>query len=145
MKVQEHKANEGNQLTAAISVITSVYRAANSICIGTIGSVEGASFGGVIREPGVREGVSTSSALVAGVMTPDIAPGKLPKADGPVAGVRGSLGVVVPETAGGFVPKRGPGATLESGPTGASVPASGLIPANKLGVVVFVSGFRSEP
>jgi hypothetical protein len=146
MKVQEYKAN---QRTAAISVRTSVYRAANSICIGTIGSVEGASFGGVIREvaPGVREGVST---LFAGVMTPGIAPVRLPKDDGPVAGVRGSLGVVVPETAGGLVPKLG--ATLKSGADGASVTASGSIPANRLGVVVvacstigFVSGFRPEP
>lgn len=106
----------------------------------------------MIREiaPGVRGGVSTLFALVAGVMTPGIALGKLPKDDGPVAGVRGSLGVAVPETVGGFVPKRGPGVTLESSVAGA---ASSLIPANRLGVVVaaassaldFVSGFRPEP
>ena len=131
--------------------------------MGTIGSAEGVSFGGVIREvaPGVREGVSTLFALVAGVMTPGVA---LPKGDGPVAGERG---VLVPETAGGFVtvPKRGPGATLESSAAGASVPTSGLgmrlnapglIPANRLGVVVvvglvassavgFKSAFRPEP
>lgn len=108
MKVQEHKANEGNQRTAAISVRTSVYKDANSICIGTIGSAEGVSFGGVIREvaPGVREG--------------------------------------------------GPGVTLESSVAGAPVPASGLVLASRLGVVVvaglaassavgFVSGFRPEP
>src|SRR5580658_3056826 len=114
MKVQEPEANEGNRRTAAISVWTSVYRAANSTCIGTIGSAEGVSFGGVIREaaPGVCEGVSTLFA--PGVITPDIAPGKLPK-NGPVSGARASLGVVVSETAGGFVPKRGPGVTLESG------------------------------
>lgn len=112
----------------------------------------------MIREvaPGVREGVNMLFALVEGVMTPSIALGKLPKDDGPVAGVRGSLGGVVPKTAGGFVPKRGPGVTLESSAAGASVPASGLIPANILGVVVvaglvassavdFVSGFRPEP
>jgi hypothetical protein len=98
----------------------------------------------------VREGVSTSFALVAGVTTPGIAPGKLPKRGGPVAGV------VVPEAAGGFVPKRGLGATLKSSAAGASVPVSGLIPANRLGVVIvaglvassavdFVSGIRPEP
>jgi hypothetical protein len=104
----------------------------------------------------VRGGVSTSFALIAGVMTPGIVPGKLPKGDGPVGGVRGSLGVVVPETAGGLVPKRGPGATLESSAAGASAPASSLIPVNRLGVVVvvglvassavnLVSGFGPEP
>ena len=150
MNVQEYKAN---QRTAAISVITSVYSAANSTCIGTIGSDEGASFGGVIRvfAPGVREWVSKLFALVAGVMTTGIAPGRLAEDDNPVAGAKGSLGVVVPKTAGGFVPKRVPGATLKSGAADASVSASVLIPAKRLGVVVacsavgFVSGFRPEP
>lgn len=75
-----------------------MYRAANSICIGTIGSAEGVSFGGVIKEiaPGVRSGVSAAA--------------------------------------------------------GASIPASGLIPANRLGGVIvagfavdFASGFGPEP
>ena len=118
--------------------------------MGTIGSAEGVSFGGVIREvaPGVREGVSTSFALVAGVMTPGVA---LPNDGGPVAGARG---VLVPETTGGFVtvPKIGPGATLESSAAGTSVPTSGLgirlnapglIPA-RLGVVV-VAGLVASP
>jgi hypothetical protein len=91
----------------------------------------------------VRGGVSTLFALVAGVMAPGIAPGKLP-GDDLVAGATGSLGVV-PETADGFVPKRGPGTTLESSAAGASVLASGLgvrldapglIPANRLGVAM---------
>ena len=109
------------------------------------------------------EGVSTLFG-VAGVIAPGIAPGKLPK-DGPVAGARGSLGGVIPGTAGGFVPKRGLGTALESSAAGASVPASGLgirlntlglIPANRLGGVVtaglvassavdFVSGFEAAP
>jgi hypothetical protein len=141
----------GNQLTAASSFPTSVYSAANSVCIGSIGSVEGVSFGGVTREvaPCVCESVITLFALVAGVMARGIAPVKSPKGD-PVAGARGSL-VVVPETTEGFVPKRGPGTTLESSSAGASVLASGLdrrpdalglIPPNGLGVlgVVVVAG-----
>lgn len=135
----------GNQLTVASSVPTSVYRDANSVCIGSIGSDEGVSFGGVIGEVIPCGGVCRLFALVAGVMAPGIAPNKLP-IDDPVGGVTGSLGVV-PETAGGLVPKREPGTTLESGVAGASVLGSGLgiglnapglIPANRLGVVMVV-------
>ena len=117
---------------------------ANSVCIGSIGSDGGVSFGGVTREviPGVRGGVCMLFALVAGVMAPGIAPEKLPM-DDPAGGVRGSFGVV-PATAGGFVPKRGPGTTLEPGVAGPSAAsglgtkpnAPGLIPANRLGVVM---------
>jgi len=91
--------------------------------MGSIGSAEGVSFGGVIKEatPSVRGGVIMLFMLVAGV----IAPGILPK-DGPAAGARGSLGMVVPGKAEGFVPKRGAGTTLEFIAAGASVPASGL-------------------
>ena len=78
-------------------------------------------------------------------MTPGIAPDKLPM-DDPVGGVTGNLGVV-PGTAGGLVPKREPGTTLESGVAGTSVLGSGLglrpnapglIPANRLGVAIAV-------
>lgn len=95
-------------------------------------------------------------------MAPDIAPDKLPKGD-PVAGARGSLGVV-PEKAGGFVPNRRLGTASESSATGASALASGLdirpdapglIPANRLGAVMVAglvepavgieSGFGAAP
>ena len=131
-----------NQCTIASSVFTSVYIDANSICIGSIGSDDGVSFGGVTRGviPCVRGGVCTLFALVAGAMAPGIAPDKLPM-DDPAGGVRGSFGVV-PGTAGGLVPNRGPGTTgaasasvLGSG-LGIRLNAPGLIPENRLGGVM---------
>jgi len=137
-------SKRGNQRTAASSAPASVCSDTNSVCIGSIASAKGVSFGGLTRvvAPGVRDGVCTLFELV-GVMASGIAPDKLPKND-PVTGARGSLGVV-PETADGFFPKTGPGTTLESNAPGASVlapglgtrlDAPGLIPANRLGVVM---------
>lgn len=159
------RTNERERLlTFASSVPTSVYKFVNSTCMGCIGGV---SFGGVTREsdPGVRGGVpSTLFALEASVVAPGIVvTGKFAKGS-PVAGARGSLGMV-PETAGGFVPRRKPGMGLESGAVGGStlgpgfgmrLNAPGLIPGNRLGATVvtgfaassavdFVSGFTAAP
>ena len=131
-----------NHRTIANSFPTSVYRDANSVCIGSIGSDGGVSFGGVMRGviPCVRGGVCTLFALVAGVMAPSTAPDKLPM-DDPAGGVRGSFGVV-PGTAGGLVPNRGPGTTGAAGASvlgsgfGIRLNAPGLIPENRLGGVI---------
>jgi hypothetical protein len=106
-----------------------------------IGSSEDMSFDGVTRACALL-------MLIAGAVAPDIAPGKLPKAD-PDLGAIGTLGVAA-ETDGGFAPKRDPPVVnLGSSVDGASVLGSGFgirlnapgwIPANRLGTVIAGAG-----